>query len=104
MQFVCIEQIATPMDLTYIFNILRKHIWLLLITPIIAGAAGFFFTLNIKRSYKSEATLATNFTTGDPVSIDGDRTNYFESNVSFVNAIETMSSPMVLDLVSFRLL
>lgn len=92
------------MDLTYIIRLIRKHIWLLLSLPAIAGAATVFFTLNMKRSYKSEATIATNFTTGDPVSIDGDRANYFESTVSFVNAIETMTSPMVLDLVSYQLL
>lgn len=92
------------MDLTHIIRLIRKHIWLLLLLPVIAGGATVVFTLNMKRNYKSEATIATNFTTGDPVSIDGTRTNYFESNVSFVNAIETMTSPMVLDLVSYQLL
>lgn len=92
------------MDVVYIFKLLRKHLWLLITVPAIAGIAAFFFTMNMQRSYKSETTIATNFTTDQNISFDGARSSYFETTVNFVNAIETMSSPMVMDLVSFQLL
>lgn len=92
------------MDVTFVFKLFRRNLWLLILVPLITGVAASFLTLRMTLHYKSEATIATNFTTGDPVSIDGARINYFESTVNFVNAIETMNSPMILDLVSFELL
>ncbi len=92
------------MDLIHIFNLLKRRIWLIILVPVITGGASVFFTSKLEKEYKSNVLLSTGFTTGEQISFSNDRPRANEAGTKFVNVIETMGSPLVLNLVSYNLL
>ncbi|TRX60106.1 AAA family ATPase [Fulvivirga sp. M361] len=92
------------MDLTSIFKLLLRKLWIIIIVPIIAGVAAFFFTLNLEKQYKSTAQLATGFTTNDRIKLTEERFSRYESTFKFSNMMETMNSELVMSLLSYRLM
>nr|WKN35501.1 Wzz/FepE/Etk N-terminal domain-containing protein [Tunicatimonas sp. TK19036] len=92
------------MDLLTIFQTLYKRRLLLIGIPLLAAIAAFFFTSGYKKTYKSTAQLATGFTISEEVKITDERFNLYEADVKFENLIETINSPRVLSLLSYRLL
>lgn len=92
------------MDLLAIFQTLYKRKWLLIGIPLFTAIAAFAFTAGYKKAYKSTAQLATGFTIAEEVKITEERFNLYESDVKFNNLIETLNSPRVLSLLSYRLL
>ncbi|MEM9388899.1 MAG: Wzz/FepE/Etk N-terminal domain-containing protein [Bacteroidota bacterium] len=92
------------MDLIHIFTILKRKIWIIILVPVFTGGASLFFTSKLEKEYKSNVLLSTGFTTGEQISFSNDRPRANEAGTKFVNVIETMSSPLVLNLVSYSLL
>jgi len=92
------------MDLLIIFQILFRRIWLLLASSTLAAVAAFLYTSDYQKSYKSTAQLATGFTISEAVKITDERLNYYEVDIKFNNLIETINSPRVLSLLSYKLL
>jgi len=69
----------------------------------VAMGSAFFFTQNLKKGYKSMAQLSTGFTESE--STDPTKAvNFLQSELRFNNAIENISSPKVLSLVSYNIL
>lgn len=92
------------MDLIHIFNLLKRRIWIIILIPLLTGGASVFFTSRLEKEYKSNVLLSTGFTTGEQISFSNDRPRANDTGTKFVNVIETMSSPLVLNLVSYNLL
>lgn len=83
--------------------LLRKK-WIIMGVSIFATGLAFFLTLNYKETYKSSAQLATGFTIAEQVSVVNEKFNLFEADVKFNNLIETINSPKVFSMLSYRLL
>lgn len=77
--------------------------WIIIIAVLIAVISAFLFTMNIKKQYKSVAQLSTGFTETEVID-PTKAVNYLQSELQFNNAIENMTSPKVLSLVSYSLL
>lgn len=91
------------MDFTYIIRALLFRKWVIIIATAIAIASAFVLTRNLKKEYLSIAQLATGFTVSEsPDPSQG--INFFQSELRFNNAIENISSPKVIGLVSYKLL
>jgi len=92
------------MEITTIFRLLIRRIWILITVPIIAAAGAFFFTLKIEKKYKSTAQLATGFTTNDQINLTNERFSLYDAGMKFNNMLETMKSELILSQVAYRLL
>ena len=92
------------MDLLSIFQTLYKRKWILIGIPLLSAVAAIIFTMGYEKMYRSTAQLATGFTIAEEVKVTDERFNLYESDVKFDNLIETLNSPRVLSLLSYRLL
>jgi Mrp family chromosome partitioning ATPase/uncharacterized protein involved in exopolysaccharide biosynthesis len=85
-------------------SLFRKK-WLIIFSTIVGIAAGIAFALTIKKTYTSLAQYSTGFTMGQKVKIKSEETfNIFEIDFQFKNVIETFKSPIVLGMVSYKLM
>lgn len=92
------------MEIAYIFRALLRRKWIIIISTLVALIAAFFFTKNTKKKYSSFAQLSTGFTVSEEIKLSDDRFNLPQIDVKFSNAIENITSPKVLSLLSYRLL
>ncbi|MFT4847511.1 MAG: succinoglycan biosynthesis transport protein ExoP [Sediminicola sp.] len=92
------------MDLVKIFKVLFNRKWWLIGAFVIATVTAFVLTADIKKTYRSTAHLATNFTISQEVQVSQERFNLYEADVKFNNLIENMSSARVITLLSYNLL
>lgn len=92
------------MDLLTIFKILFKRKWIVLGIPFLATVAAVVLTSGYKRTFRSTAQLSTGFTLSPEAKVITERFNLYEVDVNFNNLIETINSPRVFTLLSYRLL
>lgn len=91
------------MDFFYIIKVLWRKKWLLISVPVATFVLSYILTSNLPKEYVSEAQLSTGFTSGESVYQE----NAFSSNdatVKFANVIQTMNSPLIINLISYNLL
>lgn len=91
------------MDLIYLFNVLKRRMWLIAIIPIIAATAAFFVVYNAPKKYRSSAQLSTGLTTDVAVKLTDERFNIGRTDLKFSNLIEKINSEQVITLISYRL-
>jgi uncharacterized protein involved in exopolysaccharide biosynthesis len=84
-------------------RLLRKHIVLLLITPVLLAALVTFMTRKPAYTYSSETTLYTGIASGSSVEMDKSF-SYFANNTAFDNLINVISSRNTQKEVAIRLL
>jgi polysaccharide biosynthesis transport protein len=92
------------MDLLTIFKILYRRKWIILGIPFLAAVLAVILTAGYKRTYRSTAQLSTGFTISPEAKVIAERFNLYEVDVNFNNLIETINSPRVFTLLSYRLL
>lgn len=92
------------MDLLYLFKVLWKNKLLLTLVPLISFVIAFFLTKNLPKEYISLAQLSTGFTDQSSLGYYAENYNIRESSTKFVNVIQTMSSPVVVNLLSYKLI
>ncbi|WP_298713247.1 AAA family ATPase [Chitinophaga sp.] len=92
------------MDIIYFIKALLKKKWWIIGGTIFAIAAAFFFTMGRPRLYSSTAQISTGFTIKDQITLRDEGNNIFEADVKFENAMQTMTSPLVISLLSYKLL
>lgn len=90
------------MDFAYLFRILVKRKWIIIISTVIAAAVAYVFTLNQPSKYRSTAQVATGYTTYDPVKLVNENVDYWTQETKFNNAIVTFTSPAVINLLSYN--
>src|SRR6188768_2834114 len=92
------------MELSTIFKLLLRKIWILILVPVIAAVAGYIFSLSATEKYRSSALLATGFTTNEGIQITDERVDLWAAGVKFDNMIERMNSELVLSLLTYNLM
>lgn len=92
------------MDLVVLYRALLRKKWIIFGISIFAVLLALFLTRNYKQIYKSTAQLSTGFTVPEQVSVTNERFNLFEADVKFNNLIETINSPIVFSLLSYKLI
>lgn len=93
------------MDIVLLFRVLLRKKWYLILIPIVAGIATFFFTAGMKDVFKSTARLSTGFTAEDEIKVSDDqRFNLRDAEVKFNNLLQNITSEKVLSLLSYRLI
>lgn len=92
------------MNISYIIQALLRKKWLIILCTLIAGGATFFFTRNTPKKYKSTAQISTGFTVSEEIKLSDEKFNLPQIDVKFNNAIENITSPKVLSLLSYRLM
>jgi polysaccharide biosynthesis transport protein len=92
------------MDLVQIFRTLKKRLWIIILVPVLTAGIAYFFLRDAAETYKSSTQVATGFTMKDRVQLQDERISTWEIELKFSNLIETFKSPLVVGLVSYRLI
>ncbi|UAY51328.1 exopolysaccharide transport family protein [Ferruginibacter albus] len=93
------------MDLIYFFKVLYRRKWIIIGLSILAVIIAFVLLLNKKPLYESVAQYSTGFTAEKVRLTDGtSAVDLFSVDVKFNNVVETMKSPQVIGMISYRLL
>lgn len=92
------------MEFAYLFKVLMRRKWIILACTVVALVAAYFFTKKIKHTYKSVAQLSTGFTVIQDLKLSDENFSLPQIDVKFNNAIENITSPKVLSLVSYRMM
>ncbi len=91
------------MKIIELIRLIRKHIVLLIISPLILAGLVIVLTLNTDFKYASETTLYTGIASGS--SVEMDKTfNFFATNTAFDNLINVLKSRETQKEVAIRLL
>jgi succinoglycan biosynthesis transport protein ExoP len=91
------------MNLIDLIRLLRKHMVILLLTPVLLAVLVAYFTRNPKYQYSSETTVYTGIASGSSVEMDKSF-SYFANNTAFDNLINVINSRETQQEVSIRLL
>lgn len=92
------------MDIAVLFRVLLERKWILILIPLVAAVVTFAVMSNMPNEYKSKAQISTGFTiNNDIVQLDGNY-NAREAEVKFGNLMETMKSPILIGMLSYRML
>lgn len=92
------------MELKYIFRMLFRKKWIILSLTILTVATAFMLTRNQKRLFKSFAQISTGYTVSEDMKLTDDNFNISQIDVKFSNAIENITSPKVVSLLSYSLI
>ena len=91
------------MKIIDLLRLLRKHLGLLILTPILLACLVIFFTKTPSYSYSSETTLYTGIASGSSVEMDKSL-SFFATNTAFDNLINVIKSRETQQEVAIRLL
>jgi polysaccharide biosynthesis transport protein len=92
------------MDLLMLAKVLWRKKWILILIPILAGAAAYVFTMDEIDYFRSKAQIATGFTINDQVQLTDEKFNIRDADVKFSNLLNSMTSAIPANLVAFRLM
>ncbi len=93
------------MDLIYFLKVLYRKKWIILGISFLAVVAAFIYLFNKKPLFESVAQYSTGFTAEKVRLVDGSSAiDFYTVDVKFNNVIETMKSPQVVDMLSYKLL
>lgn len=92
------------MDIYQLIQLLKRHILLLIIVPLVLAFTVYIFTRNQKKNYTSETVVYTGIATGYSIETTGTRTlDYFSTNMQFDNMINMLKSRQTLEQTSITL-
>lgn len=91
------------MDFLYLIRVLLKRKWIIIGSALLASLIAWYFTRNEPKYYRSSTRISTGFAVADEVKVN-DNFSIFEADVKFNNAINTLNSPTVLSLLSYKLI
>jgi succinoglycan biosynthesis transport protein ExoP len=92
------------MDLVHIFRILLKRLWLLITVPLITAGIAYMLLSDSEEYYSSTTQVATGITIREKVQLNEERFSPWEADLKFNNLIQTFQSPVVVGLLSYRLI
>ncbi|MEX6687512.1 Wzz/FepE/Etk N-terminal domain-containing protein [Danxiaibacter flavus] len=92
------------MELIYLLNALLRKKWIIIGCFLVAVVTAFLFTMNLKTLYKSSAQIATGFTASEQIKLENENFNTAQIDVKFNNIIENLTSPKVVQLLSYDLI
>src|ERR1035437_2131084 len=93
------------MDIYQLFRILKRHILLLILVPVILAAAVWYYTRNQDRTYQSETIIYTGIVSGYNLeSTSNTNVDFMGTNMQFDQIVNYLSSRKVIEETSIRLL
>ncbi len=93
------------MDLYKIFQLIKRHLFLLIMVPIVMAVLVYFLTRNTPKSYTSEAVIYSGVGTGYSLESTSARSlDYFSINIQFDNLINFINSSQTIENTSIHLL
>ena len=93
------------MDISQLFRILKRHILLLILVPVILAAAVWYYTRNQDRTYQSETIIYTGIVSGYNLeSTSNTNIDFMGTNMQFDQIVNYLSSRKVIEETSIRLL
>lgn len=92
------------MDIIYLFRTLLKRKWIIVIATILASSVAWFLTLNTEKKYRSFTQISTGFTISDRIAVGNDNFDLYEAETKFNNAVVTVTSPSVVNLLAYKLI
>jgi succinoglycan biosynthesis transport protein ExoP len=92
------------MDFIYLFRVLLKRKWLIMLAGVMAAAIAWALTRNEAKKYRSTAQISTGFTISDEIKVNDENFSFYEADVKFNNVIVTFESPTVISLLSYSLI
>lgn len=92
------------MDLLVLAKVLLRKAWILIVVPLIAGAAAFIFTMDMPQTYQAVSQISTGYTTNDQVLLTDEKFSIRDADVRFNNLLNMMNSAIARNFVSYRLL
>jgi succinoglycan biosynthesis transport protein ExoP len=91
------------MDLIYLFKSLMKRKWVIIASAILAAGLAWFLTQNAVKNFRSTSQVSTGFTVSDRIAIGDDNFDLYEAETKFNNAVVTITSQSVLNLLAYKL-
>ena len=91
------------MDFTILFKEIWRKKWIIIIISIVSAALALFVSLDKKSLYKSTAQIATGFTPKSEAQLQQNY-NAINADIRFNNTIQTMTSPIIVNLISYHLI
>src|SRR5690606_38164977 len=92
------------MDISVLFRVLLERKWILILIPLAAAAITFAVMSNMPQEYRTKAQISTGFTiNNDVIQIDGNY-NATEAEVKHGDLMETMKSPILIGMLSYRMM
>lgn len=76
----------------------------MILIPLVTGAIAYFILKDTKEQYLSNTQIATGFTVREQVQLNEQRFSVWEADLKFTNLIENFKSPVVVGLLSYRLI
>lgn len=92
------------MELVYIFRILYRKRVIIIACVLVAVLTAFFFTMKKEKMFKSIAQVSTGYTVSEDIKLSDEIFNLSQIDVKFNNAIENITSPKVISLLSYKLI
>lgn len=92
------------MELTYIIRILLKNKKYILGASFLTAAVALIFSFFLKDKYESQSQISTGYTIRQEIKLSDASFDIGEIDIKFNNAIENISSPKVLNLLSYKLM
>ncbi len=92
------------MDFIYLFRVLLKRKWIILLAGLAAGILAFFLTKNEPRKFLSRTQIATGFTLKPEYSMNDKDFSYIEADTKFNNTIVAITSQNVMELLADTLI
>jgi Mrp family chromosome partitioning ATPase/uncharacterized protein involved in exopolysaccharide biosynthesis len=92
------------MELTYIIRILLKSKKYILGSGLLAGLVALIFSFFLKDQYISRSQISTGYTIRQEIKLSDASFDIGEIDIKFNNAIENITSPKVLNLLSYKLM
>lgn len=93
------------MDLYKILQLVKRHLFLLIIIPLTMAVLVYLFTRNQAKSYTSETTVYTGIATGYSIESTNQRNlDYFATNIQFDNLINLINSRQTIENTAISLL
>jgi len=93
------------MDISQLFRILKRHIVLLMLVPLVLAAAVWYYTRNQDSTYQSETIIYTGIVSGYNLeSTTNTNVDFMGTNMQFDQIVNYLSSRKVIEETSIRLL
>jgi succinoglycan biosynthesis transport protein ExoP len=93
------------MDFKYVYRLLLNRKWIIIGSAILAGVVAWYFTRHEQKTYRSLTQISTGFTVIDQFSLGSNQnTDFMAVDTKFSNVLVTMTSPTVINLLSYTLI
>lgn len=92
------------MDITVLFRVLLERKWILILIPLLAAIITFAVMSFMPKEYKSKAQISTGFTINNDIDLSQGGYNAREADIKFGNLMETIKSPILIGMLSYRMM